>query len=178
MRLEKRFAACATCCNKDAARFATDCVQVTEKLATNGWLAESTDGRHALQVFRGWNGADSGPRTLVKAKDWTGTLKKRKKCDDRDFPLAGMADHGLPVAEGRFPDIDSVTPNGEPLASVRLDAKLLANLANAIAKTGLDGEGITSVTIEIRGDCKPVILRNGDATDGAIGLLMPLTRNR
>jgi DNA polymerase III sliding clamp (beta) subunit (PCNA family) len=76
--------------------------------------------------------------------------------------------------QGRWPDTDRVIPDGQPIASVRVNAKALAELLSVAANFA--DENFT-VTLHVHANGAPIRLIASDPSKGQefVGLLMPLS---
>jgi hypothetical protein len=79
----------------------------------------------------------------------------------------------------RFPAYrDVLKLNDQPIASVRLDAKILLELVKVASQFTDDDDEHNSVTLTLHGENNPVRVTTGNADQKFTGLLMPLTPNK
>lgn len=80
------------------------------------------------------------------------------------------------VINGNYPDYKRIVPEGEPVASIKLNAGYLADMAGYIAKHSMGNDaGASQVIIEFHGYNKPIVCRaKTEEQQKIMGILMPL----
>ncbi len=168
------------CAAKEAGRYGTEHpFLITLRDGTRALAA--TDGRRAVVLpVEGEEGDTDGAvtREVLQAAG----KARPKSCGDDVYvrangtleALPGPITFPRPCPEARFPDVESVTPNGEPEYRITLDAKFLAEIAAAM--------GCDAVTLELHDDGLPIVVlpstggvRDCSPVPGARGLLMPIS---
>lgn len=72
-----------------------------------------------------------------------------------------------------FPKYHSIFPTDEPIATISLNGRYLAEVALALSKLGDYAE---KITLEIHGPGKPIVFKASSKTQSARALLMPVNR--
>ena len=78
----------------------------------------------------------------------------------------------LPRIEGQFPEYEGIFPKEKPKAEVKLNAQLLAELLEVMAKMNTTGE----VKIKIYGEGQPLVIEGGSQNQPARAMLMGLKK--
>ncbi len=174
-----------------------------QAIATNGrYLGEVTGPGEDFASFPSLPVLTAAPNgatnAVVPIKDWQAAFKAIPKPPKKGgkAELAQLAvvigerqttfaaTDGLSVnssvalnVEGRFPNSDSVfesTGKTSPRATVKLNAALLRELL-AVAEQ-FSPDDTNGVTLEIRGENDPVVVRSANTEQQFRGLIMPLTK--
>lgn len=152
-------------------------------------IAVSTDGYSLLRVVQDTPSSSDFPEHIGQeidhvrlsaqtAKRLKAALKGNEMLPITDYAL--VTDEGVITTdlsrtaifndqdvEGTYPDYERNMPAGEPIASVTLNPKLLAQVLK-----GFDGMG--SIKLELHGDVKPVVIKAGGEELEVTGVVMPL----
>lgn len=73
------------------------------------------------------------------------------------------------TVDGQYPDYEKIIPKDTPLAEVTVNANLLAELLEVMAKTN----ELHEVTIKLYGKNKPILLEASNDSQNARGVFMP-----
>ena len=172
----------AACAAKETTRYAVDGVGVVKDKSGKTWLA-STDGRALLLVAGDAGEGDSdNPGVAWPAEVFD---RARKATPRGSLALLALNEKArLPDPEApefpplaqRFPQVDSVIPEGKPEHVLQFDATYLATMQKAL--------GAVAIRIESHGDEKPArivpiyVAQRGKrkvTDDGSFGVLMPIS---
>lgn len=152
LRIAARFA------SKNGTREELMTVAVTPK------YVEATDGCSLIRIEHGPNDGDivSAGRVHVDADKLKGLTSK---ADGLAIDAKGL---------DNWPNVDAILPTNKPIASVTLNAEYLERMAKAMKDLKSRN---ARLTIELRGDGKPVLFRakTGDDKD-ILGAIMPIVK--
>jgi len=74
------------------------------------------------------------------------------------------------VIKGDYPQYKNLIPTEEPKAKVNVDYKYLKSVITALARTSDSGR---SISVELYGDDKPIVLRSKNDSQETLALVMP-----
>lgn len=122
--------------------------------------AYAADGFRAMAVDLPVESVDADAPLNIPAKSLADAVKSLGRNSERRtveivqdgdaVTLAtGLATFGADTVDGTYPDIESVFPRSEPVASISVNATLLSDVLDAMSKAGV---GQNLVTLHIHGE--------------------------
>ena len=153
---------------------ATDSFRLLEVSTPKDKRAEDYDG-----VMRGMKPVIVNAEYLkknIKLKDDTIAIKH---IDNNKIEVLQTIDgmvlpKFLPRIEGQFPEYGGIFPTSKPMAEIKLNAQLLAELLEVMAKMNPTGE----VKIKIHGENQPLVIEGGTENQLSRAMLMPFRADK